>query len=89
MKLDKKFAEAITKTLVDRIKEIEKSNWERPWFDNVALRPKNLDGKSYKGLNRLLLSMFDSDREIPVYMTFLRANEEGLSIKAGEKSLPV
>lgn len=89
MKLDPKFAEAITSTLINRIKEIERSNYEVPWFDNVGLCPKNLDGIPYRGLNKLFLSMRDGAREIPVYMTFLRAKQEGLNILNGEKSLPV
>lgn len=88
MKLDSKFAESLTNALIERIKTIE-GNWEKPWFENVGLQPKNLDGKPYQGINNLFLSLADSNREVPVYMTFLRAKKEGLSILSGEKSLPV
>lgn len=88
MKLDSKFAESLTNALIERIKTIE-GNWEKPWFDNAGMRPKNLDGKAYNGLNKFLLSMLDGGRDIPVYMTFLRAKREGLSVLSGEKSLPV
>ncbi len=89
MKLDKKFAEALTDALINKIKAIEVEHHEVPWFDNVGMQPKNLDGKAYKGLNKLLLYMLDGGREVPVYMTFLRAKQEGLLIRKGEKSLPV
>lgn len=88
MVLDKKFAEVLTQSLITRIKTIQ-GDWTRPWFDNPGLEPRNLDGKPYKGLNKLLLSLVDGGREIPVYMTFLRAKEEGVSVLSGEKSLPV
>ena len=88
MVLDKKFAEVLTQSIIARIKTIQ-GDWTRPWFDNPGLEPRNLDGKSYKGLNKLLLSLVDGEREIPVYMTFLRAKEEGISVLSGEKSLPV
>lgn len=89
MKLDKKFAEAITTALIDKIKAIEVEHHEIPWFDNVASIPRNLDGQSYQGLNRFLLSWLGGNREVPVYMTFLRAKKEGLSVLSGEKSIPI
>ena len=88
MKLDNKFAETLTNALIEKIKTIE-GNWEQPWFDNVGLQPKNLDGQAYQGANKFLLSFVDGGRDVPVYMTFLRAKKEGLSILSGEKSLPV
>lgn len=88
MKLDNKFAETLTNALIERIKTIE-GNWEEPWFKNVGQQPRNLDGQPYQGANKLLLSLVDSKREVPVYMTFLRAKKEGLIVLPGEKSLPV
>lgn len=89
MKLDKKFAEALTNALINKIKAIEVEHYEVPWFDNVATAPRNLDGQTYKGLNRFLLSWLGGHREVPVYMTFLRAKKEGLSVLSGEKSIPI
>lgn len=89
MKLDKKFAEALTNALIDKIKAIEKEHWEQPWFDNVRVSPKNLDGKPYNGLNKVLLSWLGGHREVPVYMTYLRAKQEGLSVLSGERSIPI
>lgn len=89
MKLDKKFAEALTNALINKIKAIEVEHHEVPWFDNVAIAPRNLDGQAYKGLNRFLLSWLGGHREVPVYMTFLRAKKEGLNVLSGEKSIPI
>lgn len=89
MKLDKKFAEALTNALINKIKAIEVEHHEVPWFDNVAIAPRNLDGQAYKGLNHFLLSWLGGHREVPVYMTFLRAKKEGLNVLSGEKSIPI
>lgn len=88
MMLDKKFAEVLTQGLIEKIKTIE-GQPQSPWFENVLLQPRNLDGQPYRGTNKFLLSLLDGGRSIPVYLTFLRAKKEGLTIQSGEKSLPV
>jgi len=57
--------------------------WKRPWF-----MPKNaVSGKSYRGINQLVLST--GDFADPRFITFLQAQQLGGSVKQGEKGFPV
>lgn len=59
------------------IKKIEsvQNDWTKPWFTEGALSwPKNLSGRSYNGMNALMLLMHCEEKgyKLPVFCTFDR-----------------
>ena len=60
--------------------------WRKPWKDS-GMRPCNIEGRKYNGINWLILSMMP--HAIPVYLTFKQAQKLGGSVKKGEKGIPV
>lgn len=61
--------------LISKIETTKKSNWEKPWFtDRETLWPKSLYGKSYNGMNALMLSWLCEKKgyRIPVFATYER-----------------
>ena len=54
----------ITDAVVEALEEIKnrfgdnrKMEWNKPWIDTLSGSPKNVDGKAYRGINVLLLSL--------------------------------
>ncbi len=78
--------------LIKRMEEM-KLDWHKGWTQGKAAfgLPQNISGRTYEGSNAFLLFLHTSQNnyKAPVYMTFLQAKEEGVSIKQGEKSVPV
>jgi len=72
--------------IVDRLIEAMERGiipWRRPWF-----MPTNaVSGKSYRGINQLVLSI--GEFADPRFLTFLQAQQLGGSVKQGEKGFPV
>jgi antirestriction protein ArdC len=74
----------ITDKIIRQIEEIEGNpNWKKPWF-NMGLSPINLNGKSYRGINQLLLS--NSDYNSNTWATFKAWTDKDCYVKKGEKS---
>ncbi len=83
IKSNKDIYQKVTDLIIEKM-EHGQIAWEHPLINNC--RPQNLiTGNIYKGINHLLLSLF----EIPYSMTFKQAKNIGASIKKGAKSLPV
>jgi antirestriction protein ArdC len=55
--------------------------WKKPW---ITLRPQNVSGRKYTGINRLLLGT--TDYKYPIFLTMKQANDLGGYIKKGEKA---
>ena len=64
--------------------------WKMPW-DRKAIRPKNVRGNFYRGINHFLLSFYSHFKgySSPFWLTYKQAQEHGGNIKAGEKAMPV
>ena len=70
----------VTKKIIE---QLEKGiiPWQRPW---TIERPRNISGRSYSGVNLLLLA--DAPYSCPIWATFRQIKEKGGKVKAGEKS---
>lgn len=55
--------------------------WKKPW---VSFSPRNVNGRPYTGVNKLLLNL--SDYQYPFFLTMKQANELGGYVKKGEKA---
>ena len=102
-----KTLDLFTNMMIQKIQSLtSKDGWKKPWFTEGALSwPKNLNGRSYNGMNALFLMMQCEKMgyEIPRFCTFdavqrlnktekKDANGEALprvSIQKGEKSFPI
>jgi antirestriction protein ArdC len=60
--------------------------WRKPW-NSVNGRPQNMDGRPYRGVNVMLLSL--SGYESPFWLTFKQAKARGGSVNKGERSTMV
>lgn len=55
--------------------------WKKPW---VSISPRNVNGRPYTGVNRLLLNL--PGYQYPFFLTMRQANELGGYVKRGEKA---
>ena len=55
--------------------------WKKPW---ISITPRNLNGREYTGINRLLLNLIEY--KYPIFLTMKQANDLDGYIKKGEKS---
>lgn len=85
-----KALEVFADLMIEKIKEVSSSDWQKPWFSSVK-PAMNIDGRFYKGINAPMLLMEAEQKkyEIPVFLTFNQAVERGVSINKGAKSFPV
>jgi antirestriction protein ArdC len=60
--------------------------WRKPWSSWNG-RPQNMDGRHYRGINLILLSM--SGYECPFWGTFKQFRSRGGSVNKGEHGTPV
>ena len=102
-----KTLDLFTEMMIQKIQSLSsKEGWKKPWFTEGALSwPKNLNGRSYNGMNAMFLMMQCEKMgyEIPRFCTFdavqrlnktekKDVNGEALprvSIQKGEKSFPI
>lgn len=87
-----KTLELFANMMINKIQQVS-DNWRRPWFTlkSGGGTPQNLSGRSYNGMNSLMLLMQCEEKgyKFPVFMTFLQAKEQGAYIRKGEKSFPI
>jgi antirestriction protein ArdC len=76
-----KVYDIITQKIITQIEQIEVTNWKKPWF-SLGMEPISLQGKSYRGINRLLLS----GQESTVFGTYKGWKDKDCQVKKGEKS---
>ena len=77
--------------LIKKIESSSKSEWKKPWFAEMSW-PKSLYGKSYNGMNALMLSLVCEKKGygIPVFATrdrIFSLNFKDGKIKSGEHEL--
>lgn len=77
--------------IVQRMEELKGENWQKPWFNTSHLTPQNLSGRHYKGMNQLILDFETAvkRRELPVFLTFNQAVNEGVHVQKGSVSTPI
>lgn len=94
MSEDKKvgFAEEVANKFIKAIEE-GTAPWMKPWkAGEIADSPYNAEtGKAYKGLNRLMLSLDQTQRgsEDPRYCTYNQAQNLGAQVKKGAKGVKI
>lgn len=97
---DEKALNLFAEMMIEKIQSIN-TNWEKPWFSSGCKSwPKNLNGRSYNGMNALMLLMHCEKEgyQIPRFCTFdcvqrlNKDNKKGeprITVKKGEHSFPV
>lgn len=76
--------------ITDRIVSLLESGtcpWRRPWNRIEAFPANYTTGRTYHGLNFLLLCMIG--HELPYYLTFKQVSELGGTVKKGSRGLPI
>ena len=88
-----KVAETFSQMMISRMEEMKGKSWQQGWIAGKSLgaAPQNLTGREYSGGNSFFLQLYAAAKQFqaPIYMTFLQAEKEKLSIKKGEKSIPI
>ena len=78
--------------MIERMEAMKGENWQKPWLAiHGTGRPQNIVGRSYSGSNSffLMLHTVHYGYDIPCYLTFKQAHDQGCHVLAGEKSFPV
>jgi antirestriction protein ArdC len=88
-----KAIEKFSEMMISRLEEAKATNWKKGWIGgegNFGM-PQNLNGRNYSGTNSLFLFMDTAINHyaVPVYMTFLQKEKEGLRLKKGSEAMPV
>jgi len=78
MSTNDKVAAIITDRIITKL-EAGVVPWRKPW---KSTSPRNVSGRPYKGINRLLLGMTDYDS--PFYATFKEVQERGWRVQKGQ-----
>ena len=76
----------VTNRIIDQL-EKGALPWRKTW-SSYGLARNYVSGKTYKGINMLLMNFF-SPHSIPYYLSFKQAKELGGKVKKGAKSLQV
>ncbi len=61
--------------------------WRKPWSLPPGVRPRNISGRAYSGINTMMLGM--SPYQDPRWLTYKKAAELGGNVRKGEKSTPI
>jgi len=84
-----KFAEM----MIARMKEMKESHWKKGWIDGYGSYglPQNIVSGTLNGGNSFFLQLDTAMHgyKMPLYMTFLQAQNMGLRINKGAESMPV
>lgn len=86
-----KAIEQFAQMMVEKMETLS-ADWEMPWFSSKGNGvPQNLSGRPYSRLNELFLFFLCEKHQYqtPVFLTFLQAKNEGITINKGAKSFPV
>lgn len=89
-----KAAQKFSEMMIERLNSIKASDWKQGWTNGKGMSlgmPQNLSGRNYSGTNSFFLQMDTATNgyDMPVYMTFLQVQKEGLRINKGAKAMPV
>ena len=91
-KLRAKALKMYAELMVQKIKEVDASDWKKPWFGTDWFgQAQNINGRKYNNFNQILLSFISEEKgyKVPVFLTFNQAKEMGTSVLKGEKGFPV
>lgn len=73
------------------IKQLEQGivPWRKPW-SGAGIAPTSLgSGKTYQGINTLILSIAGDDYSTPLWLTYLEAQKRGGHVSKGEKATQI
>lgn len=88
---EERVAQKFAEQLIEKL-EGAKLDWKQPWFSNVGMgAPQNFDGRRYNGMNQMFLALQQEKMgyQLPVWITFQRAKDLGVTVNKGEKSMTV
>lgn len=80
----------VAEQLEERIKACNE-DWQKPWLD-ARVRPMNISFRSYRGINRSLLTMvFDNQTKwnVPAFITFNKLRELNIRLEQGSQGIPI
>lgn len=92
MKSDNPTLEKYAELMIEKIKEVNASGWQKPWFTSKFKEaPKNLMGRPYSNINKTILYLICDKYKFqtPVFVTFNQARNDDFQILKGSKSIPV
>lgn len=78
--------------MIDRMEAMRDTGWRKPWISTKSVgRPQNISGRPYSGSNSFFLGLYGDIKgyDIPCFLTFKQARDNGCHILQGEKSFPV
>lgn len=88
-----KATERTIKMIAEQLEECIKAcneDWQKPWLD-ARVRPMNISFRSYRGINRSLLTMvFDNQTKwnVPAFITFNKLRELNIRLEQGSQGIP-
>lgn len=88
MKTRKDIEQEITDLVVKQLRE-GRVPWKRPWSANGFMPTSLTTGKTYSGINLLLLSILGAEHSTPYWVTYREAQKRGGYIRQGEKGVPI
>ena len=80
----------VAEQLEERIKACNE-DWQKPWLD-ARVRPMNISFRSYRWINRSLLTMvFDNQTKwnVPAFITFNKLRELNIRLEQGSQGIPI
>lgn len=85
----KEFREEIAKEFIKSLEE-EQKTWHKSW-SGTSLRPQNINGNRYRGINNLYLSILCAKNgwEDPRFATFNQIKKNGWHLQKGAKGVQV
>lgn len=72
----------VTDRIIEQLESVNPKDWNKPWF-SLGKEPMSLAGKTYRGINRLLLSGVD---DLNTFGTYKGWTEKDCQVKKGAKS---
>lgn len=76
--------QTVTDKIIAKLEQEGQLSWRKPW-NNYGLAKNYVSGKTYQGINMLLLNMF-SAHDVPYYLTYKQALDLGGNVKKGAKA---
>ena len=88
MKSKQEIQDTISALVID---QLEKGivPWRKPWTSAGYLPTSLTTGKTYGGINLLILSIVGADYSRPLWITYKECEKRGGNIKRGEKGTPI
>lgn len=78
--------------MIGRMEAMRDTGWQKPWISTRGVgRPQNISGRPYSGSNSFFLGLYGDIKgyDIPCFLTFKQARDNGCHVLQGEKSFPV